>query len=133
MMLLVLCQYFCIYGLAAITSMLVARENSALLGVIMGLVVSCLNGYGPNLIQGKQWGLGWLQDISFSRWANEAFFHAETLPYRNHFMVTEVSAGIWGYTLDRFGLDVFLMLLLGVVERAVAFVLMVVVDREKQK
>ena len=130
---LVLCQYFCIYGLAAITSMLVERENSALLGVICGLIVSCLNGYGPNLHQGAQWHLGWLQQISFSRWAAEGFFHAETLPYRNHFMVTEVSAGIWGYTLDRFGLDVFMMILLGLVERAVAYVLMVAIDRDVRR
>ena len=127
---LVLCQYFCIYGLAAITSMLVARENSALLGVICALIVSCLNGYGPNLHQGEQWGLGWLQAMSFSRWAAEGFFHAETFSYRNHFMVTEVSAGIWGYTMDRFGFDVFMMVMLGLVERAVAYVLMISLDRD---
>ncbi len=133
LMLLVLCQYFCIYGLAAITSMLVARENSALLGVICGLIVSCLNGYGPNLHQGEQWHVGWLQQISFSRWAAEGFFHAETLPYRNHYMVTEVSAGIWGYTLDRFSFDIFMMILLGLVERAVAYFLMIYIDRSVRK
>jgi ABC-type multidrug transport system ATPase subunit len=133
LLVLVLCQYFCIYGLAAITSMLVARENSALLGVICGLIVSCLNGYGPNLHQGAQWNVGWLQQISFSRWAAEGFFHAETFPFRNHYMVTEVSAGIWGYTLDRFGFDVFMMVLLGLVERAVAYVLMVSIDRDVRK
>jgi hypothetical protein len=92
-----------------------------------------LNGYGPNLHQGEQWHVGWLQQISFSRWAAEGFFHAETLPYRNHYMVTEVSAGIWGYTLDRFSFDIFMMILLGLVERAVAYFLMIYIDRSVRK
>ena len=65
------CQYFCVYGLSAITSMLVARENAALLGVIVSLITACLNGYGPNLKQGREWGLIVLQNLSFARWANE--------------------------------------------------------------
>ena len=48
----------------------------ALLGVIASLVAATLNGYGPNLNQGRQWGVGWIQDSSFARWANEAWFHA---------------------------------------------------------
>ena len=68
------CQYFCVYGLAAITSMVVKRENAALLGVIASLVAATLNGYGPSLKQGREWGVGWVQDSSFARWANEAWF-----------------------------------------------------------
>ncbi len=130
---IVWCQYFCVYGLAAMMSMLVARENSALVGVIAALIASCLCGYGPSLVQGRQWGVYFLQALSFARWASEAFFHAETLAYRNHFMVEEVSAGIWGYTLDRFSLDICIMLLLGLAMRAAAFVLMVVLNRKEQK
>jgi len=125
-------QYYGVYGLAALTSMLVARENSALLGVIVALVVSTLCGYGPNLNQGKEWGVGWLQDISFSRWALEAFFHAETLAYRNHYMVVEVSAGIWGYTLDRYALDITLIIILGTILRGIAYFLMVFLNRKEQ-
>ena len=51
-------QYFCVYGLAAVTSMVVARENAALLGVIVSLIVACLCGYGPSLNQGREWALG---------------------------------------------------------------------------
>lgn len=133
MFLNVWCQYFCVYGLAAITSMLVKRENSALLGVIVSLIAACLNGYGPNLVQGRSWGVGWVQDMSFARWANEAWFHTETLPYRDHFMAEEVSAATWGYTLNRFGTDVALMVVIGVLYRAVAFGLLIGLNREAQR
>ena len=114
-------------------SMLVARENSALVGVIAALIASCLCGYGPSLVQGREWGVYFIQFSSFARWAAEAFFHAETLAYRDHFMVLEVSAGIWGYTLDRFALDIGMMILLGLLMRVVAFVLMVALNRKEQK
>ena len=130
---IVWCQYFCVYGLAAMMSMLVARENSALVGVIAALIASCLCGYGPSLVQGREWGLIVLQDLSFARWAAEAFFHAETIAYRSHFMVLEVSAGIWGYTLDRFAVDVVMMLVLGLAMRALAFGLMIGLNRKEQK
>ena len=114
-------------------SMLVARENSALVGVIAALIASCLCGYGPSLVQGREWGVYFIQASSFARWAAEAFFHAETLAYRDHFMVLEVSAGIWGYTLDRFTLDIGMMILLGLIMRVLAFALMVALNRKEQK
>lgn len=48
-------------------------------------------------------------------------------------MVVEVSAGVWGYTLDRFGLDVFIMIALGLAYRAAAFGLLVGLNREAQR
>ena len=113
--------------------MLVARENAALLGVIVSLITACLNGYGPNLKQGREWGLIVLQNLSFARWANEAFFHSETLAYRAHFMAKEVSAGVWGYTLDRFAVDITLMLVIGLAYRVVAFGFLIGLNRERQR
>ena len=127
------CQYFCVYGLSAITSMLVARENAALLGVIVSLITACLNGYGPNLKQGREWGLIVLQNLSFARWANELWFHTETLAYRDHFMAKDVSAAVWGYTLDRFAVDVTLMLVIGLAYRVVAFAFLVGLNRDRQR
>ncbi len=127
------CQYFCVYGLSAITSMLVRRENAALLGVIISLIAACLNGYGPNLKQGREWGLIFLQDLSFARWANEAWFHTETYAYRTHFMVQDVSAGVWGYTVDRFGVDITLMIFIGFAYRVVALGFLVGLNKERQR
>ena len=127
------CQYFCVYGLSAIMSMLVRRENAALLGVIVSLIAACLNGYGPNLKQGRAWGLILVQNMSFARWANEAWFDTETRPYREHFMAEEVSAGVWGYTLNRFGTDIALMLTIGLVYRAAALAFLIGLNRERQR
>lgn len=126
-------QYFCVYGLAAVTSMVVARENAALLGVIISLIVACLCGYGPSLVQGRQWGVGWVQDMAFTRWSSEAWFGSETAGAREHFMVDDVSAQVWGYTLDRTALDFSLIILIGCIYRVVAFGLLVGLNREKQR
>jgi succinate dehydrogenase hydrophobic anchor subunit len=130
---IVICQYYAVYGLAAITSMVVKRENSALLGVIASLVAGCLCGFGPSLAQRRGYHLDWIQHISYARWASEAWFHYETLPYRDLYMVAEVSAPLFGYTLDRFGLDIAMMLVIGTAYRAVAFVLLVGLNRDKQR
>ena len=126
-------QFFSVYGLAAVTSMLVERENSALLGVIVSLIVSCMCGFGPNLHQGQRWGIRWVQDISYSRWANEAWFHAETLAYRRLYLVEEVSAPLFGYTLDRLPTDVAYIILIGSAYRVVAYALLVSLNRSKQR
>jgi ABC-type multidrug transport system permease subunit len=75
---IVWCLFFCVYGLAAMVSMLVRRENAALLAVIVALIAACLCGYGPSLKQGKEWGVGWIQDASYARWLVEAWFESET-------------------------------------------------------
>jgi len=83
-----------------------------------------MNGFGPNLVQGREWGLIVLQDLSYSRWANELWLHVETAPYRGLFLVEEVTAASFGYTLNRPITDIVVMLLLGIALRAVAFGLM---------
>ena len=122
--------FFGVYGLATLTSMLVDRANGALLGTIAALIMACLSGYGPNLVQGRAWGLIFLQDLAFTRYANEMFLHMETLPFRAVFMAEKVPAGEFGFTLDRPLFDFFAMLLLGVVYRVVAFFCMVAIVGE---
>ena len=62
---------FGVYGLSTLVSMLVSRQNAALVGVIVCLICACMCGYGPNLNQGRQWGLIAVQNLSYSRWATE--------------------------------------------------------------
>jgi ABC-type multidrug transport system ATPase subunit len=114
--------FFGVYGLSMLMSMFVSRANAALLGVIACLVFSCLCGFGPNLIQGREWGLvGVLQDISYARWGNEYWMHMETQPYRELFLVEVVSAGAFGYTLNRPVVDVVMMIVIGIGMRIAAF------------
>ena len=113
-----------VYGLATLTSMLVSRSNGALLGTIASLVLACLCGYGPNLNQGRDWGISFIQDISYSRWIAEFMINSEVAAYRSIF-VDEIPAGAFGYTLDRPGIDIFMVILLGTLLRGGALVALV--------
>ncbi len=113
--------------------MLVKREDAALLSVIVCLIAGCLCGFGPSINQGKQYGFYWLQALSFASWATEGFFDAETSGYRELFMVEEISAKLFGYELNRFAMDMGIAFLLALVYRVVAFGLLLLVDRQKQR
>lgn len=130
---IVLLLFFCVYGMAAALSMVVRRESAALLAVIASLVASVLSGYAPTLKQFGDWGLGWLPDLAYARWANEAWFDRETAAYRDHYMVAEVSAPLFGYTLNRFAVDTAALLAIGCGFRALALLLMLVLQRDKQR
>jgi len=114
--------FFGVYGLATLMSMLVDRANAALLGTIASLIVASLCGYGPNLKQGKEWGISIFQDLSYSRWVNELFLHAETLPYRSMFLAEEITADIFGYSLNRPTYDIFMMAFIGLLLRFLALI-----------
>lgn len=126
-------MFFCVYGLAAIMSMVVKRENAALLAVIVSLAFGCLCGYGPSLNQFHDWHLDFIPAISYARWGVEAWFTTETASYRDHYMVAEVSAPLFGYTLDRFAEDIGICVALGVAYRIIAFVLLIAIGRNKQR
>ena len=111
-------------------SMLVDRANAALLGTIASLIVASLCGYGPNLKQGKEWGISIFQDLSYSRWVNELFLHAETLPYRSMFLAEEITADIFGYSLNRPTYDIFMMAFIGLLLRFVALIALYIVAKQ---
>lgn len=129
---LVTLLYFCVYGLATLCSMVVRRENAALLGTIASLVAATMCGFGPSITQAKKWGTAWSLDLSFARWFNEAFFSVETSMYEEVFDVGVIS-DFWGYTLGRVTMDVMLMVCIGTIYQIVAFLLLVGLDRDKQK
>ena len=127
---MVLGLFFGVYGLSTFMSMLVDRANAALLGTIASLVVACMCGFGPNLVQGREWGLIFVQDLSYSRWANELFVDSETRPYRSLYYVDSISAALFGYTLDRPGYDMAMMFALGLFLRLLALVALVLLARK---
>lgn len=110
-----------VYGMSMLVSMFVARENGPLLAVIASLIASTLCGYGPSLVQGRELGFWLLQDASYSRWANELWMHAETLPYRDTFLVEEAAALVFGYKLNRPVLNIVMMVVIAVGLRILAF------------
>ena len=129
---IILIEFYCVYGLAAIVSMLVRRENASLLAVVVCLFSATFNGFGPSLVQAKEWGVPFFWDLWYARWGSEALFTEEAMP-RALIYNTTAAADLYGYTLDRFGFDMGMMSIIGTVYRIIAFVLLVFTHREKQK
>lgn len=113
--------------------MLVKREQAPLLAVITSVAFGAMCGFGPSLAQARRNNYGWVLDMSYARWATEAWFYSETSPYRALFMVDDVSAPLFGFTMDRLPLDMAMCVLIGLVLRAIAYSLLVTVNRHKQR
>jgi hypothetical protein len=131
MYLIVFLLYFGIYGISAVISMLVDRQNAPLLGVIVCLFHSVTAGFGLSYRQLSENNLGWLYDIGFNRWISEIIWSESVLPFSHIYMVAK-SSEYWGYTLDRVGLDILMAFALGIAWRLIAFTLMVLLNRDKQ-
>jgi len=125
--------FFGVYGLSAVMSMIVPRENAPLLAVIVALIYCTLCGYGPTLKLAEELYVKWLFAISYNRWGVEAFYDKETEPFRHLFRVEEISAPFFGYTLDRFGQDIAYMVVIGVLLRVLAFFSLIFVNKIKQQ
>ncbi|KAJ3217335.1 hypothetical protein HDU67_008137 [Dinochytrium kinnereticum] len=129
---LVLLQFWGVYGMACVISVIVRRENASLLAVVIGLFAAVFCGYGPSLVQAKSWGILWFYELSFNKWAAEAHYALNTSFYRLVYDV-ELSANIYGYSLGQVITDFVACMLLGVMWRVIGFVLMVSLNREKQR
>jgi hypothetical protein len=130
--LIILAQFFCVYGLAAVVSMLVKREDAALLAVVTCLFSAVFCGYGPTISQAQKWKIEFIWDISYARWATEAFFAQEVEIYRDVFDI-EVAAANYGYVLGNVEKNLGYAFLIGFILRAAALGLMLVTHRDKQR
>ena len=130
---LIFLMFYCVYGLSSLISMIVRRENSSLLAVVICLFAAVFNGFGPSLVDARQWGISFIWEISYNRWATEAVFSQEVEMVRHVYQVDEISVKHWGYGLDRYGMDVGMMIVIGFVYRVIAFLLMIFLNRRKTK
>ncbi|RKO93382.1 hypothetical protein BDK51DRAFT_26400, partial [Blyttiomyces helicus] len=78
---IVFLQYFGVYGMAAVISTLVRRENAALLAVVIGMFAAVFCGYGPTVAQAKSSGFFFILAVSFNMWASEAAYSESLTPY----------------------------------------------------
>lgn len=69
---LILAQFYGVYGVSAIISLIVRRENASLVAVIVSMVIAILNGYGPKMKNAHSWGIEFLWEMSYNKWASEA-------------------------------------------------------------
>ena len=128
-----LLMFYCIYGVAFAVSMLVKRENSSLAAVCVMTVFAVLSGGAPNINDMNRVGLGWLLAISYGRWAAEAWYSDEVMLFENVYEIYTISAQIFGYTLNRYFFDALMIFILGIAWRIVAFLLLIGLNRQKQR
>jgi ABC-type multidrug transport system ATPase subunit len=122
--------FWCVYGVAAFVSCLVSRANANLLAVIFCIFSASLNGFGPSLLDARDWGIGFVFDLSYSRWATEAMLSFSVMPLEHIYMIRDDP---YGYTLGREGLDLGVMFLIGLMFRVGAYAALKLVNRDKQK
>ncbi|KAJ3110662.1 hypothetical protein HDU96_006373 [Phlyctochytrium bullatum] len=125
-------NFFGIYGVAVIVSMLVRRENAPLLAVIIGLFSAVFCGFGPTLTEATESGYVFAYNIGVNRWAAEVQFALSLERYDSIYNV-DWSAQVYGYVRGQTARNLALMAALGVAYRVVGFMLMVALNREKQR
>lgn len=129
---MILFMFFGVYGLAAFVSMVTDRQNANLLAVVVSLFSAVLCGYGPTLTKAKSWGVYFLWAIQFNMWGCEAQW-SETLKVFEGIYDKKLSNVTFGYHLDRVAFDFGMMIVIGVVWRALAYFAMIGLNREKQR
>ena len=127
-----LLYYYSIYGLASIVSMLTRREDGPLLATMASLIVGILSGFAPNLQKVAKWHMTWLWRASPGVWIAEVYYSENTLPLAHLYQIDDASKAL-GITLGRFGLDLAVLFGIGTIYRVIAFVLLVLVRRSRQR
>ncbi|TPX55433.1 hypothetical protein PhCBS80983_g05319 [Powellomyces hirtus] len=124
--------FYGVYGMAALVSMITSRQNANLMAVIVCLFASIFCGFGPSIKDAKSWGIIFIWQLSYNRWAAEVLFTEYLIPFRGVYDIDAVAEST-GYTLDRVGYDIGMIVLLGAVWRVLAFFCMILLNRDKQK
>lgn len=70
--------------------------------------------------------------MSFNKWATEALYSESVTPYEGVYDIYE-PARASGFTLGQVGMDLGMIVLIGFVQRFIAFGLMVGLNRDKQR
>ncbi|KAJ3123543.1 hypothetical protein HK098_001846 [Nowakowskiella sp. JEL0407] len=127
-------KFFGVYGLSSVISMVVARANGPLLAVVFSLFAAVFCGYGPTIRQAKSWNILFLWEISFNKWAAEILCKCSKYirPY-DLIYSTDITVGQYGYTINRNGVNFAVGFSIGVLLRVIAFVLLVFMNKSKQR
>ena len=127
-----LLYFYCVYGLASCISMTTRREDGPLLAVMTSLIIGVLNGMSPSLRRVRSWHMQWLWRCSPGTWLSEAYFHQNVSPLRYLYQIDRAAEYV-GYHLNHFQRDLVMLFVLGTLYRILAFVLMLVWNRHRQK
>lgn len=127
-----LLYYYCMYGLASCVSMITRREDGPLLATIASLIVGILSGFAPNLNHVRSWHMLWLWRASPGTWIAEAYFSENVIPLSYLYQIDDAAART-GITLGRYWGDVGALIGIGTIYRIMAFFLLILVRRNKQR
>ena len=127
-----LAYFYCIYGLASIVGMITRREDGPLLATVASLIVGVISGMSPTLVTVAGWHMSWLWRASPGTWLTEGYFDKNVRPWGYLYQIEDAEMYI-GFRVGRFWMDLGILFVLGTVYRILAFVLMRVVNRRKQK
>ncbi|KAJ3042991.1 hypothetical protein HDU99_010009, partial [Rhizoclosmatium hyalinum] len=116
-------NFFGIYGLSMIVSMLVRRENAPLMGVTSGMILGVLCGFAPTIKEAAEQGTLWIYALGTNRWASEALFESWIEQYIDVFD-TSIPNDHFGYELGRSTRNLLLMVVVALGYRVIAFILM---------
>ncbi|KAJ3096207.1 hypothetical protein HK100_005627, partial [Physocladia obscura] len=128
----VLLNFFGIYGISMIVSMFIRRENAPLMAVTVGMIFGVLCGFAPSIIAATQQGYIFLFDIGVNRWASEVLLELWIGRYQNVYNMS-VPESIFGYASYYTTRNLLLMLVNSVAYRTIAFVLLILLNRDKQR
>ena len=117
-----LVYFYCIYGLAALVSMLARREDAPLWATMLALIVGILSGAAPPLANVKGWHMEWLWRASPGVWLAEIYFGQLVKPF-GYLYDVGLAARFTGYRLENgLWLDLVVLLAIGSLYRVFAFV-----------
>ena len=123
--------FYCIYGLAAVISMLVRPSDGPLFAVMASLIVGVLSGAAPPLAKVETWHVSWLWRASPGVWLAEIYFGENVRPWAFLYDVVGASKAS-GFRLDGFWLDCASLIVIGAIYRVLAFGGLVFSARVKQ-
>jgi hypothetical protein len=129
----VVLMFYTVYGVSFALAMVVKRENASMIAVCATIIFAVLNGSGPSLSDMAKYKMDWILDISYARWSTEAWYSSELMIYDGVYEIQSISASLFGYTLNRYYWDLLCIFIIGSVFRVLAFVLMVGLNRQKQR
>jgi len=129
-----LALYFWGFSSGYFISAIVSRQLSSLVGVVYALVWAiAFSGVEPSLADAKTHhpAMNILYDISAPRWAISAFYLKEiqSKSYEN----TSVGINAYGYNGDTYQRDILMIFIVGIGWQVLAFIMLKVLNRSKQK
>ncbi|KAJ3380640.1 hypothetical protein HDU84_005666 [Entophlyctis sp. JEL0112] len=119
-------NFFGIYGIGQVISMISRRENAPLLAVTVGLIMQVLCGFGPSLKDATNGGYVFVLDVGVNRWLAEAGYTLWIEPYLNVVDLT-LSEDSFGYHFGNSARNLEIALGIAVGYRVISYGLFLVI------